>query len=39
MKENAKACDDLQEALDQGFTQIYGEEVNDLIRENCKDRQ
>jgi tetratricopeptide (TPR) repeat protein len=30
-----KACEDLQTALDKGFTQQYGEEVNNLKKEHC----
>jgi tetratricopeptide (TPR) repeat protein len=35
-KQNEKACADLQKAIAQGFTQMYGDEVNELIKEHCK---
>lgn len=34
-KEKAKACADLEEALRQGFTKTYGDEVEKLKAENC----
>lgn len=34
-KDKAKACTDLEEALRQGFTKSYGDEVEKLKRENC----
>ncbi len=35
MKENDKACEEFQTALKKGFTDRYGNEVSDLIYENC----
>jgi tetratricopeptide (TPR) repeat protein len=35
-KENDKACADLKKANEKGFTQEYGEEVNELLKANCK---
>jgi tetratricopeptide (TPR) repeat protein len=37
-KEKAKACADLEEALRQGFTKTYGDEVEKLKAENCAER-
>lgn len=34
-KDKAKACTDLEEALRQGFTKSYGDEVEKLKKENC----
>ncbi|MFM2387298.1 MAG: hypothetical protein RL660_2055 [Bacteroidota bacterium] len=31
-----KACKDLQTALDKGYTELYGEEVTELIKEHCR---
>jgi tetratricopeptide (TPR) repeat protein len=31
-----KACKDLQTALDKGYTEQYGEEVRELIKEHCR---
>lgn len=35
MKEKDKACEDLKQAVKQGFTEMYGDEVKKLILEKC----
>jgi len=35
MKQKDKACEDLREALKQGFTLMYGNEVKELMKANC----
>ena len=35
MKQTSKACLDLQQAIDLGFTQMYGDEVQKLIEKYC----
>ncbi len=35
MKKTTKACEDFQMALDKGFTEQYGDEVEKLIKEHC----
>lgn len=35
-KEKKKACADLAKAVEFGFTQMYGEEVEQLLKEHCK---
>ncbi|GAA3919536.1 hypothetical protein GO495_21520 [Chitinophaga oryziterrae] len=35
MKEKDKACEDLKQAMKQGFTEMYGDEVKKLIFEKC----
>ncbi|MFT3948077.1 MAG: tetratricopeptide repeat protein [Agriterribacter sp.] len=35
LKEYKRACDDLAKAKELGFTQQYGEEVEELIKKNC----
>jgi len=35
MKQKDKACEDLREALKQGFTLMYGDEVKELMKANC----
>ncbi|MBS1511463.1 MAG: tetratricopeptide repeat protein [Bacteroidetes bacterium] len=36
IKENAKACTDIDEALRLGFTKMYGDEVEQLKKQYCK---
>ncbi|MES2485258.1 MAG: tetratricopeptide repeat protein [Bacteroidota bacterium] len=36
-KKNKDACADLQKALDLGYTKAYGNEVQELIEEHCKE--
>lgn len=36
MKKMKKACEDLQTALDWKFTEMYGNEVSDLMRRYCR---
>jgi tetratricopeptide (TPR) repeat protein len=35
LRQNTKACADLQAALSYGFTEVYGEEVKELVAKNC----
>lgn len=35
-KKKKKACEDFQMAIDGGFTKMYGDEVEKLMREHCK---
>ena len=35
MNNKIKACEDLHESLKQGFTLMYGDEVENLAKENC----
>jgi len=35
MKQKDKACEDLREAMKQGFTLMYGNEVRELMKANC----
>ena len=35
LKDNAKACADMEEALRLGFTKMYGDEVERLKKEHC----
>lgn len=35
-KKSTLACADLAKANEYGFTEMYGDEVNDLLRSNCK---
>lgn len=35
-EQKEKACTDLKKALDLGFRQMYGDEVDELQKENCK---
>ena len=35
-KKDEKACEDLDIAIELGYTQQYGEEVQQLINANCK---
>ena len=36
MNESSKACDDLHTAITNGFTQRYGDEVEKLLKKNCR---
>lgn len=36
MKKNTEACADLKEALDIGFTKMYGDEVQKLVSAHCQ---
>jgi tetratricopeptide (TPR) repeat protein len=36
LKRNNDACTDFQKALSLGFAKYYGDEVNELIKTNCK---
>jgi tetratricopeptide (TPR) repeat protein len=36
MKQNGKACADIEEALRLGFTKMYGDEVEELKKKNCR---
>jgi hypothetical protein len=35
MKQQEKACEDLQHAVQLGFTPMYGNEVQELIEKHC----